>query len=452
MTSDERFEQDADMRLVELRRAELGLPKPPPPAWQTKIVVDLPFAPPPEPPQPRAGAVLSLAASATPSSGLIPGAVTTIGLSIVNEGGAPAHGAVIRLPLPGALAYRPGSLEIDGRPASDERAEALLGNGLALGELAPAQRVTLLLKLNVKAGLDDPRLSPSLASSDAAVVGARALRLERKRAAPTAFAATLAKAAAAEESPYELEAEEAIVYEAGEAAIAPIVPPKAAPARSIERRAPERRLATSLGKTKLASLAHFFSPTRSLGMVAHYLLLSALACSRTLPLETSRDEIASFFAAQDAFLTKVLVAKRLGKRIALDDVAAPFPPFPPEIPESGPLPETAPRGAVILVRSFSLGELEFIARAIANSAASPFTRVGQFSVLLCAKTVVASDPSQLDACERALADYATAAAAEINRLFVRARLDKRTDLFGASSPLLDARARAVVTALASLAA
>lgn len=207
---------------------------------------------------------------------------------------------------------------------------------------------------------------------------------------------------------------------------------------------------TTLEKSKIATLAQFFAATRSFGMVAHYLLLSALACSRTLPPDESGDEIASFFTAQEALLTRALVAKRLGKSVALDDVAAPLPAFPPEIPESAPLPDRAPSSAVILLRTFSANELDFVGRAVGNTGSPPFTRAGQLSVGLCAKTVIAPDRSKAEACETALAEYAAAASSEINRLFVRARLDKRTDLFGPSDSSLDTRARAVLAALTAV--
>jgi outer membrane biosynthesis protein TonB len=498
--SEERFDQSADMRLVELRREQLGIAKPTAASWQSRTAVDLPFGPAPETVAPESGAVLSLALNANPDSGLIPGAVVTLGLSVINEGAKAATKTSVRLPLPGAMEYRPGSLQIDGREAPDEEAERLFGTGLDLGTLVGAQRRTLLLKLTTKASIDDPVLAPSLSSADAAVVGAKAVRLGRKAAA-TAFAATVTRAMPAEAPAYELEPEETIAYEAADAALSPIVAPQAAPppppppppppAAPVIEPAPPRpatpppapkaqpaappavapksapvqvgsrahapvqqttdpTLTTSIEKTKVATLSQFFAATRSFGMVAHYLLLSAVACSRTLPREQADDAIASFFSAQDALLTRALIAKRLGKSVALDDVAAPLPAFPPAFPASAVLPAPGGPDAVVLLRTFKVSELDFIGRAVANTGSPPFTRAGQLSVGLCATTVVAADRSRAEICERALAEYAANASSEINRLFVRARLDKRTDLFGASSPQLDERARAVLAGLSAV--
>ncbi|HXF33684.1 MAG TPA: hypothetical protein VN603_03865 [Candidatus Acidoferrales bacterium] len=506
--TEERFDQSADMRLVELRREQLGIAKPTAAAWQSKAAVDLPFGPAPEIAAPESGAVLNLALTANPDSGLIPGAVVTLGLSVVNEGSKPATKAALRLPLPTAMTYRPGSMQIDGRDVSDDLAEQLFGTGLDLGTLTGSQRRTVLLKLTAKASVDDPVLFPTLSSADAAVVGAKAVKLERK-SAPTAFASSVTRALPVEEPAYELEPEETIVYEAADAALSPIVPPAVVqppakapliapppppqakpPAKPAEpladpgARAPkapqqpakapqapptapvqvsararatvplqrlsEPALTTVIEKTKLATLTQFFAATRSFGMVAHYLLLSALACTRTLPSEESDQEIASFFAAQDALLTKALIAKRLGKAVALSDVAAPLPAFPPQFPDSAPVPGNGSGTRVVLLRTFSSNELDFIGRAVANAGSPPFTRAGQLSVGLCAKTVIASDRSKAEICEHALAEYAANASSEINRLFVRARLDKRTDLFGASSPQLDDRARAVLAGLSTV--
>lgn len=518
--TEEQFEQSADMRLVDLRREQLGVASPAPSAWRSAATIDIPFGPPKAEPEVAAeppGAVLTLQTTATPRAGLIPGALVTIGVSLLNEGGRPAHGTQVRLPLPTAMSYHQGSLVIDGRESSDELSDELFGKGLGLGTLAPGQRKTLLFKLTTKPGLDDPILSPSLTSDDAAVVGAKAVRLERTAAPQSAFSAAVARAepeAPAEEPFYELEPEEAIVYEAAEAAISPSLPPKAEPvaapapppppppkavppppvkaapppppppppppevapppvevappppAAPPPVAAPEPpvpavaavamvtapTLATTLTRGKITTLNQFFAATRSFGMVAHYLLLSALACSRTLPLEESAEPIAGFFSAQDALLTRALVAKRIGKSVALGDVAAPLPAFPPPFPASAPLPREAPAASVILMRSFAPSELDFIGRAVANTSSPPFTRAGQLSVGLCARKVVGTTGESSDECERALAEYAAGAASEINRLFVRARLDKRTDLFGPSTPQLDGRARAVLTLLSALAA
>lgn len=487
--TEERFDQSADMRLVELRREQLGIAKPPAPSWQSRTAVDLPFGPTPEAVAPESGAVLSLTLTANPDSGLIPGAVVALGIGVINEGAKAATKTTVRLPLPTAMSYRPGSLQIDGREAGDDKADELFGTGLDLGTLAGAQRRTVLLKLTTKASLDDPILAPSLSSADAAVVGAKAVRLERKAAA-TAFSASVTRAMPEEPPPYELEPEEAIPYEAVDAALEPLAPPqpvepppapeptqvaapppqpavvpptpppaepRTAPVQVARTRAsaPVQQIAgpalvTSIEKTKLATLAQFFAATRSFGMVAHYLLLSALACSRTLPRDGATGEIAAFFSAQDALLTKALIAKRLGKSVALDDVAAPLPVFPPSFPASAPMPGAGEPGVVVLLRTFTTNELDFVGRAVANTGSPPFTRAGQLSVGLCAKTVVAADRSKAEICERALSEYAANASSEINRLFVRARLDKRTDLFGASSPQLDERARAVLAGLSAV--
>ena len=79
------FQESADMRLVELQRAALGVPAPARGVWESNIaaegtVVD------PEGPQHPQSAVIAVEASATPSLDVIPGAIVTVALSLVNEG------------------------------------------------------------------------------------------------------------------------------------------------------------------------------------------------------------------------------------------------------------------------------------------------------------------------------------------------------------------------------
>jgi 1,6-anhydro-N-acetylmuramate kinase len=49
--------------------------------------------------------------------------------------------------------------------------------------------------------------------------------------------------------------------------------------------------------------------------------------------------------------------------------------------------------------------------------------------------------------EQELTEYASAAAGEVNRLFVRARLTRKSDFFAPPAPSLDDRARSLIAAM-----
>ena len=227
------FESSADMRLLELQRSSLGLIAPERVAWETRYAVDsAPGIETPEAPTP-AGAILAVTLTATPPGEVIPGTVVTYALSVVNDGAAPATGVTAAVPLPGSVAYRLGSFQIDGRPADDNAADQLFGSGLALGTVAPGSRGTLLWKVGVRMGTKPLLVIPHVRANNAPIIGGGPLLVERK-GTTTAFAGELAAAdralfepkplipveIAAEELPiYELDAEETIVYEAADAAL-----------------------------------------------------------------------------------------------------------------------------------------------------------------------------------------------------------------------------------------
>ncbi len=207
-----------------------------------------------------------------------------------------------------------------------------------------------------------------------------------------------------------------------------------------ERPPAEPALAARLQISKLRTLGQFFAPERSFGMTAHYLLLSVLACRDN----GGADRIlADFFGAQEALLTRALIARKMGKTVTLDDVSAPLPAFPLATLERAP--EPAPRADdLVLYRTFKAGELDFLGTAVGNAGTPAFVRAAQLAVGLAPQRPATELAIGARACEALLTGYASAASAEINRLFVRARLDRKTNLFGTVSRELDERAQALL--------
>ncbi len=240
MNTEPDFEVSADMRLIELQRVSLGLATPQPTAWQTRLAPE-PGAATLDDVQPPVGrsAVLAVQASATPPSGVIPGAVVTVSLSVANEGAASARKVAVVVPIPAGAGFRPGSFVQDGRPMADETADQFFHDGLDVGEIAPGDRKTFVWKLGVRLGNNALLVIPTVRAGGAAVVGARNLKIDRKGKSVAAFAAELERAGPglyapkplipveipADELPfYELDEQEIIVHEAANAALSPARP------------------------------------------------------------------------------------------------------------------------------------------------------------------------------------------------------------------------------------
>jgi uncharacterized repeat protein (TIGR01451 family) len=179
--NDEQYEVSADMRLLDLQREALGVPRR---ALETAAYTEPDYgvdnAKPDDDPFIQSGSILIAAVDAQPRTALIPGALVTVSFSVANDGDARANGVRMSLPLPAATAYRPGSLAIDGIAGSDEVAAELFGNGAEIGDVEPGSRRSVMIKLVVEAGLGDITLAPHLSASSAAILGLRAMRLARK--------------------------------------------------------------------------------------------------------------------------------------------------------------------------------------------------------------------------------------------------------------------------------
>ncbi|MGB8265505.1 MAG: hypothetical protein WCE44_04225, partial [Candidatus Velthaea sp.] len=208
-------------------------------------------------------------------------------------------------------------------------------------------------------------------------------------------------------------------------------------------------LQVTLDRKRHGSLAALFTGERRSGMIAHYLVLNALATRDPLDAQGDAAAIGAFLAAQERLLSKALITSRLGKTIIPENVAAALPPFPPEIPErSGRFELTpAPAGAVTLVRAFRPAEIAFIGRTLANESAHPFLRAAQFFVGLAPGDAALADAEARGQLAAALASYAAQAGAAISRIFLRAKLARSVSLFRESDPELDTAAKAVLAAL-----
>ena len=475
------FEASADMRLLELQRQAAGAPIRET-RWEPSSadLDDLEDAPRVDeaPIAPSTGAILHLALAAGPERGLIPGALVSITLALTNDGGLAAEDIRLSLPLPAASRYRSGTLQRDGRPLDDERADELLGEGLSIGTLAPGERCTISYRIEVGAGVTPLLLLPHARSRNAAVIGGRPLRLARGSSG-TAFTAAVRSELAdtnavpaerVEELPiYELDEEEQLEYEATAAALSSAAPPVAKPA---ERELPEasaptpsapeptpappptpapapmptpaRALPSSpslhrrLDRPSVAFFERSFAAGRGATLVTHALFASSLAC-----VDGESSPLLAHFDRQAALLHRITLHAKLGRAEKLAAYAGES--FEPTIAVD--LPPPAPAKDEVVLTLEVTGEVrERVAAAIGGDRPWDFHRARRIELALMADAIVSASPNERESSldREALAEYRSLWQAALQRLFVRARLEPSIAVVQSGDATLDTAARRVI--------
>jgi hypothetical protein len=484
MNVDPDFELSADMRLIELQRASLGLAPPQPTAWQTRMLADGTAVTGEETPPQARSAVLNASVTANPASGVIPGAVVTATLSVANEGAAGAQNVVIAVPVPGGAGYRPGSFVMDGRTGNEDDAERFLGGGLALGEMQPGTRHTFIWKLGVRLGAQPLVLAPAINASGAAVVGARAVKVERRDRASVAFVAELERADPTVFTPkplvpveiptddlpfYELDSEETLIHEAAEAALSSAAPPVAdpivdapqaeaepeaepepEPAPEPQAEPPMREAVVLYAKFDRATVAFFertFSGSKPPTILSHCIFASALACA-TDASGADNLSLRKHLDAQSQVLHRIQLHERLGKKEPISEYAgtllASLDDFKPV-----PLAEvTTPKDALFLETELTEPTLAVVAKINEERERWDFVKARQLTLALQAQRLAGLDPNdpRSAALENALRVYAQTAMTALQKLFVRLRIDRTTGVLFQTEPQLDVAARALVAA------
>jgi len=459
------FESSADMRLLELQRASLGLPPPERRvAWESRYAADaLPGVEVDIAVPQIQGALVAITLTATPPSGVIPGTVVTYALSLANDGVRSAPDVVVSVPLPGGAAYRLGSLHIDGRPASDDAADQLFGKGLAVGTIEAHSRATILWKIGVRMGTRPLVVIPHVRAREATVVGGGPLLLERKGSV-TAFATELVVADRALFEPrplipveipaselpiYELDDEEAIVYEAADAALSSAAnhpPPPEAPSEQVPepKLAPVREAVIFYGALDRATLAFFervFNGSRDPTILQHCIFASALAC--TVDAQGSDPiELKKHLAAQSQILHRVSLHEKLGKREPIGEYAGTLAASIDAIVPAVVRPSARSDGE----RLVFMNELQEPALVVVRKISEErdrwdFVKARQLTLALQAQRVVLDDDSRAAAIDNALRSYAQHSMTVLQKLFVRLRIDKTTGVLFQRDAALDSAAR-----------
>lgn len=495
------FEASADMRLVELQRAALGVPAPDRGAWETRVSAEG-SAVEAEGRQHLESAVLSVELTATPPGDVIPGAIVTLALNLANDGVQPARNVRVTVPLPGGAAYRNGSFVRDGRPQLDDAADELFETGTSLGNIAAKSRVTFLWKVGVRLGNKPLVITPTVTADETAIVGGKSAIVSRKAGAESGFTAQIQRFDRAlydetlpplEDLPiYELDAEEELEHEAADAALGEYRPPMEPPSQPIAPPAqpeplpppdqpspdpepgvpveepstpappeqppdiePAAREAVMLyGRLDRPSIAYFeriFSGSKPPTLLNHFILGGALACTRAL----DQSDVAGLKAHMDAqaqMLQRIVLHEKMGRKEPIAEYAgtmlARVDQFVASPVHAAP---EAQSGAIGLEVELEAPTLAVLAKMQEDSGRWDFTKARQLTLALQARRVHAAAPAdRIEAAEAALRNYAQTSATQLQRFFVRMRIDRTTGLLFAHDDALDSAARALIAALITL--
>lgn len=484
MNYDPDFEVSADMRLLELQRSALGLAPHDRSSWESRYALEgsASVAPDREPPEPGTTAVLAVEANASPASGVIPGAIVTFSLSIINEGAVAAHEIVVAAPLPGGSTYRAGTFTHDGRTLSDDHAERFFGDGLPIDELQSGSRTSFVWKTGVRLGAQGLLLAPQVRAKAGAVIGARPIIVSRKDQTQTAFSTALTRAddALLEPKPlipvelpvnelpiYELDVEEALVHEAADAALSTAAPKHETPppvARAtappdpviIEtppKSEPPREAVVRYGRFDRTTLVFFertFMGSKPPTILQHCIFGSALACATDID-GADHASLKRHLDAQSQVLHRIALHEKLGKKEPISEYAGEL------IAQTGallagpiavPTPPTSAE-SIPLWAELAAPTLVVIARIGEDPQRWDFVKARQLTLALQAQRANVADESAAAAIENALRLYAQTSMATLQKLFVRIRIDRTTGLLFAQEPALDAAARGLLTAFSA---
>ncbi|MFN2448646.1 MAG: hypothetical protein ABR508_02465 [Candidatus Baltobacteraceae bacterium] len=494
------FEESADMRLVELQRAALGVAKPELGAWNSRAASEGGAGESEPAEQVLRSAVVALELTASPPGGVIPGAIVTLALSVTNEGSMPARDLIVSVPLPGGAAYRNGSLIRDGRAVLDESAEELFGAGLRTAELAAKSRLTLVWKIGVRLGNKPLVIAPTARAEKTAIVGARTLLISRKDGANAAFATEVQRVENALPI-YELDQEEQLEHEAALAALSPAAeyqmpteapvpsepgpaqpepaPPPSQPEPGFEPGVPDpepsmpsppeqppdmepaalrrpaaagREAVVLHGRIDRPSVAYFdrlFNGSKAATLLTHFMFGGALACTGA----AEPGGLEAHMQAQARLLQRLMLHERIGKKEPIAQytgamIARVDGLRPSRVVAQAPLEDAS---AILLEAELELPALALLRKMQDESARWDFTKARQLTLALQARRIVArTSPERIEAAEAALRGYAQVAGTQLHRFFVRMRLDRTTGLLFTPDETLDAAARTLVAALTVL--
>jgi hypothetical protein len=395
----------------------------------------------------------------------------------------------VRLPLPDGLLVDRDGLFIDNSPAAASDIDALCGLGLALGAIEPDGNRLVKLRARISPGTKSIVITPAIDAPLAAIVGAKSMRLERanrssaipaKPPAPPVTAPTLLpKRPPQPEQPfYELDDDESVAYSAlggiidlsepqieilSRVDVGTISPPARNATRPagraavtiVELPAPAAPPAISLGDgiltrspldiASLAFVRRLAGEGQRWGLLAHFLVANAFAC-------TLSREFAESLAKQNTTLQRALLLRQLKKNAPLAEFHVPhnvaWQPLHDRIAPLTSADVNTNAMRHVLYRIVDAHQLEALAALCTEHGATDFVRARRLTLRLFPYSLSGvANPSQRAGIEGLLAAYVDNFDEALNRLLIRAKLDRTTKILEHAEPELDSKATALLDAL-----
>jgi hypothetical protein len=233
----------------------------------------------------------------------------------------------------------------------------------------------------------------------------------------------------------------------------PSIPPPPEQPPDIEPAA--REAVVLYGRLDRPSIAYFerqFSGTKAPTLLNHFILSGALACTRNI----DGDDVAGLKAHMDAqgqLLQRIVLHEKMGRKEPIAEYAGTmqarvdqFAPAP--VSQLSPLDDA---NVLLLENELEAPTLAVLRKMQEDGARWDFTKARQLTLALQGRRIVANAPGdKIEAAEAALRGYAQTANTQLQRFFVRMRIDRTTGLLYAREETLDAAARALIQALIAL--
>jgi hypothetical protein len=248
------------------------------------------------------------------------------------------------------------------------------------------------------------------------------------------------------------------VPEPGEPEQEPMVPPPPEQPPDIEPAAatPVQREGVVLyGRLDRPSVAYFdrvFNGSKPPTLLNHFILGGALACTRGAD-GSDCAMLKQHLDAQGQLLQRIVLHERMGKKEPITGYAGAMMAQPEELaPMAIGTPEPLEDPSVLLLSvELESPTLSLLNKMRDEQARWDFTRARQMTLALQARSIIAHAPlDKVEAAQNALRAYAQTATTQLQRFFVRMRIDRTTGLLFANDETLDDAARALIAALTAL--
>ncbi|MGZ3517923.1 MAG: hypothetical protein ACXVAM_12185, partial [Vulcanimicrobiaceae bacterium] len=210
-----------------------------------------------------------------------------------------------------------------------------------------------------------------------------------------------------------------------------------------------------VGQIDRSSLSYFeriFTATKPPTLLNHFMLGGALACVRAAG-DADEAGLKRHMDAQGQLLQRIVLHEKLGKKEPIVEYAGKLEARVDDIqPAPVVMAEPSKDPRVLRLECELSGPAIAVLRKMDQERARwDFTKARQFTLALQAQRVVSGARSAtVEAADAALRQYAQTSTTQLQRFFVRMRIDRTTGLLFSHDEMLDSAARRLIDALVAL--